>query len=62
MPILEDLADDPDFTGRLLVDVTPSMFFSGGDSVRASAVARYRTSKARRSAAATGCRCTLLEP
>jgi hypothetical protein len=26
---LEDLADDPDFTGRLLVDATPNLFFSG---------------------------------
>jgi hypothetical protein len=29
MPILEDLADDPDFTGTLLVGVTPGLFFSG---------------------------------
>ncbi len=29
MPVLEDLADDPDFTGTLMVDVTPGLFFSG---------------------------------
>ncbi|MGH8063400.1 MAG: hypothetical protein ACREO7_15450, partial [Pseudoxanthomonas sp.] len=29
VPILEDLAADPDFTGRLLVGVTPGLFFSG---------------------------------
>ena len=29
MPMLEDLADDPDFTGRLLVGVAPVVFFSG---------------------------------
>lgn len=38
LPVLEDLADDPDFTGRVLVDATPDLFFSGyayrGDVVR----------------------------
>jgi len=29
VPMLEDLADDPDFTGRLLVGVAPDVFFSG---------------------------------
>jgi hypothetical protein len=29
LPMLEDLADDPDFTGRLLVGVAPDVFFSG---------------------------------
>ncbi|MDB4967198.1 MAG: hypothetical protein JWN44_2887 [Myxococcales bacterium] len=29
LPVLEDLADDPNFTGRLLVGVTPALFFSG---------------------------------
>ena len=29
IPIMENLADDPDFTGRLLVDVSPDVFFSG---------------------------------
>jgi hypothetical protein len=29
MPMLEDLADDPDFRGRLLVGVAPDVFFSG---------------------------------
>lgn len=28
-PILEDLAADPDFTGRLVVGVTPGLFFAG---------------------------------
>ncbi len=28
LPILEDLAADPDFTGRVLVGVTPPLFFS----------------------------------
>lgn len=38
---LEQLADDPDFTGRLLIDVTSSLFRGGGDGVRASAFKRY---------------------
>jgi hypothetical protein len=29
VPILEDLAADPHFTGRLLIGVAPSLFFSG---------------------------------
>ena len=29
LPVMEDLADDPHFTGRLLVGVTPSLFFTG---------------------------------
>ena len=29
MPMLEDLAKDPDFTGRLLIGVAPDVFFSG---------------------------------
>lgn len=29
VPVLEDLAADPDFTGRLLVGVAPDVFFSG---------------------------------
>lgn len=29
LPMLEDLADDPDFTGRVLVGVAPDVFFSG---------------------------------
>lgn len=29
VPILEDLAADPQFTGRLLIGVAPSLFFSG---------------------------------
>jgi hypothetical protein len=29
MPFVEDLADDPNFTGRLLVGVAPELFFSG---------------------------------
>ena len=29
VPVMEDLADDPDFTGTLIVGVTPGLFFSG---------------------------------
>lgn len=29
LPVLEDLAADPNFTGRLLVGVTPGLFFTG---------------------------------
>ena len=29
LPVMEDLAADPDFTGRLLVGVAPDIFFSG---------------------------------
>jgi hypothetical protein len=29
VPVLEDLANDPDFTGRLVVGVAPDLFFSG---------------------------------
>ena len=29
VPFLEDLADDPNFTGRLLIGVAPDVFFSG---------------------------------
>lgn len=39
-PVLEDLAADPDFTGRLLVDITPDLFFSGF-AYRANTVAYY---------------------
>jgi len=39
LPVLEDLAADPDFTGRLLVGVAPDVFFSGfayrGDAISA---------------------------
>lgn len=38
---LEDLADDPDFTGRLLVGVTPGLFFSGF-TLRIDALKHYR--------------------
>ncbi|MEO6365287.1 MAG: hypothetical protein ABIO38_04455, partial [Luteimonas sp.] len=41
LPILEDLAADPDFTGRLLVGVTPGLFFSGG-KLRADVVGYTR--------------------
>lgn len=37
---LEQLADDPDFTGTLLVDVNAAMF-RGGDGVRAGAFRHY---------------------
>lgn len=29
IPVLEDLADDPDFTGKLVVGVAPDLYFSG---------------------------------
>jgi hypothetical protein len=38
---LEDLADDPKFTGRLLIGISPPLFFSGFDRRRA-AVASWR--------------------
>ena len=37
IPVLKDLADDPNFIGRLLIDVSPDVFFTGftyrGDAV-----------------------------
>ena len=30
LPVVEDLADDPDFTGQLVIGVAPDLFFSGG--------------------------------
>ena len=42
MMFLEDLADDPDFTGTLVVGVTPGLFFSGR-TLRADALAHYHT-------------------
>ncbi len=37
LPVLEDLAADPDFTGRLVIGVAPQLFFSGfayrGDAI-----------------------------
>jgi hypothetical protein len=41
LAFLEDLADDPDFTGRVLVGVTPPLFF-GDFKRRLSALAYYR--------------------
>ncbi|HEY6545446.1 MAG TPA: hypothetical protein VIZ64_11165 [Dokdonella sp.] len=41
IPFLEDLADDTDFTGRLLVGVTPGTFF-GAAGRRSDLVAYYR--------------------
>ena len=40
VPALEDLAADPDFTGRLVVDVTPGLFFSGF-AYRGEAISRF---------------------
>ncbi|MDR6841706.1 hypothetical protein [Pseudoxanthomonas sacheonensis] len=40
VPALEDLAADPDFTGRLVVDVTPGLFFSGF-AYRGEAISHY---------------------
>ncbi|MEP6955902.1 MAG: hypothetical protein ABI883_03690 [Chthoniobacterales bacterium] len=41
VPFLEDLADDPKFTGRLLVGVSPVLFFSGFDR-RLGALSYFR--------------------
>lgn len=41
VPMLEELADDPDFTGRLLVGVAPDLFFTGF-AYRGSAFKVYR--------------------
>lgn len=38
--LLEDLADDPDFTGRLVVGVAPDLFFSGF-AYRGEAISYY---------------------
>ncbi|MDZ4811321.1 MAG: hypothetical protein SGI99_01725 [Pseudomonadota bacterium] len=38
---LEDLANDPDFHGRLLIGVTPALFFSGRE-VRGDVIPYYR--------------------
>lgn len=40
VPVLEDLADDPDFTGRLVVGVAPDLFFSGF-AYRGEAISYY---------------------
>ena len=40
VPVLEDLAADPNFTGRLLVGVAPELFFSGF-AYRGDAIAYY---------------------
>ena len=40
VPVLEDLAADANFTGRLLVGVTPGLFFSGF-AYRGDAISRY---------------------
>jgi hypothetical protein len=41
LPFLQDLADDPDFRGRLVVGVTPPVMFMGG-GYRNGALKRYR--------------------
>jgi len=41
LPVLEDLAADPDFTGRLVMDTTPTSLFLGGSNRRASVVPYY---------------------
>jgi hypothetical protein len=49
VPILEDLAADPNFTGRLLVGVAPELFFSG-HALRGDVVPYYHAeSPSRRS-------------
>ncbi|MES2150845.1 MAG: hypothetical protein V4508_13770 [Pseudomonadota bacterium] len=41
LPVLEDLARDPDFKGQLLIGVAPDVFFSGF-AYRGSAIAYFR--------------------
>jgi hypothetical protein len=41
LPVLEDLAADPDFNGRLVVDTTPISLFLGQSGRRASVVPYY---------------------
>ena len=41
LPMLEDLAADPDFTGRLVMDTTPTSLFLGMSGRRASVVPYY---------------------
>jgi hypothetical protein len=41
LPFLEDLAADPQFTGRLIVGIAPNVFFTGSD-VHAGALRYYR--------------------
>ena len=41
LPVLEDLAADADFTGRLVVDTTPTSLFLGQSGRRASVVPYY---------------------
>jgi hypothetical protein len=41
LPVLEDLAADQDFTGRLVVDTTPTSLFLGQSGKRASVVPYY---------------------
>jgi hypothetical protein len=41
LPFLEDLAADPQFTGKLLVGVSPNVFFTGGD-LHAGVLRYYR--------------------
>jgi len=41
LPVLEDLADDPEFTGRLVMDTTPTSLFLGLSGRRASVVPYY---------------------
>ncbi len=40
VPVLENLADDPDFNGRLIVGVSPNLFFSGF-AYRKKAIERF---------------------
>ncbi|MDT8342187.1 MAG: hypothetical protein RQ751_11805, partial [Longimicrobiales bacterium] len=42
LPILTDLADDPDFRGLLVVGVTPPLVLQPGIGYRAEAVQHYR--------------------
>ena len=42
VPVLEDLAADPKFTGRLVIDVTPHVLFAGG-MYRGEMLSYYKT-------------------
>lgn len=60
LPILENLADDPDFTGRVLVGVTPPLFF--GDFKRRLAVLPYYRNESPSQRAGQWLSMHLLEP
>lgn len=60
LPVLEDLAADPSFTGRVLVDVAPRVFF--GNSSRRANVADYARRQGPSQRSGTWLSMHLLEP